>query len=45
MAHIRSVLQIPDRVIPLNVIPLGHPTESRAPIDKYHPEKIHRGKW
>jgi len=45
MAHVRSVLNIPDGVIPLNVIPLGYPTITKPPIDKYKPEKIHRETW
>jgi nitroreductase len=45
MAHVRSVLHIPDGVIPLNIIPLGHPTISKPAIDKYKPEKIHRETW
>ena len=45
MAHVRGILNIPDGVIPLNVIPLGHPTASKPPIDKYKPEKIHRDTW
>jgi nitroreductase len=45
MAHVRSVLHIPDGVIPLNIIPLGHPVTSKPPIDKYKQEKIHRETW
>ncbi|NTW74983.1 MAG: nitroreductase family protein [Chlorobiaceae bacterium] len=45
MAHVRSMMQIPDTVIPLCVIPLGHPTVVKPPIDKFKPEKIHRERW
>ena len=45
MAHVRSLLHIPDGVIPLNVIPVGYPTATKPPIDKYKPEKIHRETW
>ena len=45
MAHVRNVQHIPDTVIPLCVIPLGHPTVVKPPIDKYKPEKIHRERW
>jgi len=45
MAHLRTVLGIPDTVIPLCVIPLGYPTVVKPPIDKFKPEKIHREKW
>ncbi len=45
MAHVRSVLGIPGEVIPLCVIPVGHPATSKPPIDKYKPERIHRERW
>ena len=43
--HIRSVLKIPEDIIPLNVIPVGHPTGEDKPQDKYKKEKIHWEKW
>jgi len=45
MEHLRDVLGIPGTVIPLCVIPLGHPVSVKPPIDKYKPEKIHRERW
>jgi nitroreductase len=41
----REALNIPHDVILLNVIPVGHPTGSDKPKDKYKPENIHREKW
>ena len=41
----RKALNIPEEIIPLNVIPIGHPTGSDKPKDKYNPENIHREKW
>jgi nitroreductase len=45
MAFVRSTLHIPETVIPLNIIALGHPKESKPPVDKYRPEKVHREMW
>ncbi len=45
MKHARTVLRIPQKVIPLNVIPLGVPTGVDKPKDKYKKEKIHWEKW
>jgi len=45
MAHARNVLGIPQEVIPLNVIPVGIPTEASIPKDKYKKEKIHWEQW
>jgi nitroreductase len=45
MAVARKALNIPQNIIPLNVIPVGHPTGTDKPKDKYNPENIHREKW
>jgi len=45
MGFVRSTLQIPDSVIPLNVIPVGHPSGTGKPHDKYRHDKIHRETW
>jgi len=44
-AHVRTVLGIPADVIPLNVIPIGHPTGADKPKEKYRAEMIHRERW
>jgi len=45
MGLVRSVLGIPENVIPLNVIPVGHPVGTEKPKDKFKPENIHWEKW
>lgn len=45
MEFLRRALGIPKAVIPLNLIPVGHPTGVDKPKDKFIPEKIHWGKW
>jgi nitroreductase len=45
MDTIRKILKIPDDIIPLNVIPIGHPTGEDKPKDKFNPENIHWEKW
>lgn len=45
MAAVRKILAIPETVIPLNVIPIGHPTGDDKPKDKFKPENIHWDKW
>jgi nitroreductase len=44
-AFVRETLHIPKDVIPLAVIPVGHPAGAEAPKDKYKPENIHRERW
>jgi nitroreductase len=43
--HVRKVLGLPDTVIPLNVIAVGHPEGIEKPQDKFNPVNIHWNKW
>lgn len=45
MNTVRSILEIPENIIPLNVIPIGHPEGETKPKDKFKQENIHWGKW
>lgn len=45
MKSVRDILNIPETIIPLNVIPIGYPTGEDLPKDKFKPEKIHNEKW
>ena len=37
---VKQVLQLPDHLIPLNVIPIGYPKGDPQPKDKYDPAKV-----
>jgi nitroreductase len=45
VAFVRSVFNIPEDVIPLNVISIGYPKEQPRPKNKFDMNKIHDGKW
>ena len=38
---VRRILNIPANLIPFNLIPIGHPATLHAPMDKWHPDRIH----
>lgn len=40
---VRETLEIPEHVIPLNVIPIGYPAENPKPKNKWNPENIVSG--
>ena len=44
-AVVRKLLGIPEEVIPLALVPIGHPKGEQRPKDKYKPELIHRERW
>jgi nitroreductase len=45
MDVVRKALNIPESVIPLNVIPIGVPSGTDKPKDKFKPENLHWEKW
>lgn len=45
VADVRGVLNIPDNLVPLNVIPVGYPTGDSMPKDKWNIENIYYNRW
>ncbi len=45
MKSVKTILNIPENIIPLNVIPIGHPTGEDKPKEKFNSGKIHKEKW
>ena len=45
MDVVRKALNIPESVIPLNVIPIGVPSGTDKPKDKFKTENLHWEKW
>jgi len=45
IAVVKKILNLPENIVPLNVIPIGYPTGEDQPKDKYVPEKVHWNKW
>jgi nitroreductase len=45
MEYARKVLNLPDYIMPLCIIPLGYPTGIEKPKNKYDPKNIHWEKW
>lgn len=42
---VRKALGIPDRIVPLNVISIGHPAEEKEPRTQYEKGRVHREHW
>jgi len=45
ISSVRGILKIPERYMPLCLIPIGYPAESPTPKDKWNPSKVHRDRW
>jgi nitroreductase len=42
---VQTLLGLPETVIPLSIIALGYPTDSKTPTDRFNPKRIHQNKW
>lgn len=42
---LQQLLRLPDRVIPLSIIPIGYPDETRNAANRFDPDRIHYDKW
>lgn len=45
MDHARKVLNLPDHLMPMCVIPIGHPTGIEQPKEKFDATNIHWDRW
>lgn len=45
MQSVTDILNLPEHIIPLNVIPIGYPVGKEKPKDKWKPENLHWNKW
>lgn len=41
----RQILGIPESIVPLNLISIGHPAEEKEPRTQYDEARVHRGHW
>lgn len=44
-AYFRSLLKLPENIVPLACVVIGHPAESPQPKDKWKPERIHHNAY
>jgi nitroreductase len=42
---IRKILDIPENIIPLNLISIGHPGETKEPRTQYDEQRVHHERW
>ncbi len=42
---LRELLGIPEHLVPLSMVALGHPGEKKPPPDRFKTERIHYDKW
>jgi nitroreductase len=45
VSDVRRLLGIPEGVVPLNLIAIGHPAEEKEPRTQYDETRVHREQW
>lgn len=45
MTGFQKLCALPDAVVPLALLVLGHPAETPAPQDRFRPDRVHRDHW
>lgn len=42
---VRSIMGLPEHIVPHSLIPLGHPAESSKKVDRFKEERVHYNGW
>jgi nitroreductase len=42
---LRALLGLPDHIVPLALVPVGHPAEDKGPVERYDEAKVSRNRW
>jgi len=42
---LKKLLNLPEHIIPLGVVAIGHPDEKKPPANRFDPQKVHFEKW
>jgi nitroreductase len=45
VANVREICSVPQGIVPMSMIAIGHPAESKPPAERYNPEFVHRDRW
>lgn len=45
VAGIEQLFNLPEGVIPLSIISIGYPAETKEPADRFNPSRVHKNKW
>lgn len=43
--ELKKILNLPEEVIPLSLVSIGHPAEKKEPSNRYKESRIHINKW
>jgi nitroreductase len=41
----QRILRLPDHIVPLAYVAIGHPAEEKPPRTQYDPSRVHTNRW
>lgn len=44
IAPVRTILNLPENLVPFNLLPIGYPEKQHAPMNKWHPERVQQNR-
>ena len=45
VANIRRICGVPEGIVPMSMIALGHPAQEKPPAERYEPAYVHHDSW
>ena len=45
VSGVRRLLGLPEHVVPMALVPVGHPGETKPPAGRYQESRVHRDRW
>ena len=45
VTKMKKLLELPEKIIPLSIISIGHPAEKKGPSNRFDESRIHINKW
>jgi nitroreductase len=42
---LRTLLKLPDHILPLSILPIGYPAESKEPSERFDQSRVHNDQW
>jgi hypothetical protein len=45
VAELRTIISLPEHIIPFSLLPIGLPSEKKEPEERFNRSRIHKETW